>query len=308
VLTRNPDWKATTPAFEEIEIIIVADVKAGELALQAGELEIADLQPETAANFDKSPLPGISLVTLPGAYYQWIGMNVEHPKLADVRVRKAIQRAIDMASVVEGAYANTSIVAGGIVPPGILGYRKEARYAYAPDEAKALLAEAGIRDLSLDLHYDVTNNFDAVVAQIVQANLSDVGITVNLKPTDSGVYWNLGLESKGSDWKDLQLVLQAFRTGPDPADALQWFHSEQVGIWNWQRWKSEEWDKLWTEALAEKATEKRGAMYLRMQDLMEDSGAFVWVTYWPRLYGVSERIKPAFYPGGDYRLERFVPA
>jgi len=308
VLTRNPDWTATTPAFEEIEIVMVADIKAGELALQAGELDIADLQPETAANFDKSPLPDVSLVTVPGAYYQWIGMNVEHPKLADIRVRKAIQRGIDMASVVEGAYAGTAIVAGGIVPPGILGHRKEAGYAYAPDEARALLAEAGVSGLSLDLRYDVTNNADAIIAQIVQANLADIGIMVDLKPTDSGVYWNLGLESKGSDWKGLQLTIMAYRTGPDPADALQWFHSDQVGIWNWERWKSEEWDKLWAQALGEKDPAERGSMYLRMQELMEESGAYVWVTYWPRLYGVSKRIHPAFYPGGDYRLEHFAPA
>ncbi|MGC1486796.1 MAG: hypothetical protein WA784_03300, partial [Albidovulum sp.] len=110
-------------------------------------------------------------------------------------------------------------------------------------------------------------------------------------------------ESEGDDWKDLQLTIIAYKTGPDPADALQWFHSSQVGVWNWERWSDAEWDRLWDAALSEKDPAKRGAMYLQMQDIMEETGAYVFVTYWPRLWAISNRVKPAFYPGGDLRAE-----
>lgn len=308
VLTKNPDWTATPVTFDQIEIVIVADYTSGELALQAGELDIADLQSETAANYDSAPLPGIKMVNLPGSYYQWLGLNVDHPKLQDVRVRKAIQRGIDAASAVEAAYSGTAPVAHGIVPTGILGSRDHAGYSYDPAAAQALLAEAGVSDLSLDLRYDVTDTSAAIMGQIIQANLADIGVTVNLMPTDTGVYWNLGLESKGEDWKDLQLTIIAYRTAPDPADALQWFHSEQVGVWNWERFKDPEWDKLWDAAIGEPDATKRGEMYLKMQDIMEEAGAYVWLNFTPRIYGVAEAITPAFYPGGDFRLEGFSKA
>src|SRR5690606_15796989 len=110
VLERNPDWTATPVAFDRIEIIYVADTKAGELALQAGEVDSADLQTETAGNWDSAPFPNTNFVKKPGAYYQWLGMNVDHPKLQDIRVRKAIQHAVDVSSIVEAVYAGTSNV------------------------------------------------------------------------------------------------------------------------------------------------------------------------------------------------------
>ena len=303
VLTKNPGWTATEVVFDTIEFVLVADGKAAEFAIEAGEIDAAEILSETAANWETAPIAGSTLSKLPGSYYQWIGMNVDHPKLQDIRVRKAIQMAIDVPTVVQAAYAGTSGVAGGIVPDGILGARPATSYNYDPEAAKALLAEAGVNGLELDLRYDVTTNSDAIVGQVVQANLADIGVNVTLMPVDSGVYWNLGLESEGDDWKDLQLTIIAYKTGPDPADALQWFHSSQVGVWNWERWSDPEWDKLWDAALSEKDPAKRGAMYLQMQDIMEDTGAYVFITYWPRLWAISDRLKPAFYPGGDLRAE-----
>jgi peptide/nickel transport system substrate-binding protein len=308
VLVRNPDWTGTPAAFDSIEFVMVADSKAGELALQAGELDIAGLLPETAANFDAAPYPNTSFVNIPGTYYQWIGLNTEHPKLADLKVRQAIQRGIDVESCLAAAYSGLSPVATGIVPVGILGHRAAAGYSYDPAAAASLLAEAGVSGLTLTLHYNVSNNEDAVIAQVVQANLADIGVTVELMPVDSGVYWNLGIESKGDDWKNLQLTIMAFRTGPDPLDAMQWFPASQYGVWNWERWKDDEFETLWTAAIGEKDVAKRGQMYERMQEIMENTGGYVWITYPAVLYGVSTRVKPAFYPGGDYRAEEFALA
>src|SRR5262249_40946142 len=152
------------------------------------------------------------------------------------RVRKAIQRAVDVDSIIAASYSGTSPKATGIVPVGILGHRDKGGYSYNPSEARASLAKAGVSDLSLQLRYDATDTTYPTPAQIVQANLADIGIAVELMPLDSGPYWELGLESKGKQWRDLQLTIMAYRTGPDPADALQWFTKSQVGVWNWERW------------------------------------------------------------------------
>lgn len=309
VLKRNPDWKGVAqPVFDTIEFVMVADTKSGELALSAGELDIASIQPETAAGFEASPIANTSLINIPSSYYQWIGMNVDHPSLQDIKVRQAIQRGIDVRSIIEAAYAGLSPVSTGNVPPGINGYRVAPGFSYDPEAARALLAEAGVSGLTLDLRYDNSGAEDAIVAQVVQANLADIGITVNLMPLDSGVYWTLGLESEGETWKDLQLTIIAYRTGPDAADALQWFPSNQVGVWNWERWKDAEFDQLWTDALSEKDVKKRGAMYQRMSEIMELTGAYVWITYPPVVMAVANTVKPAFYPGGDYRPEEFTKA
>lgn len=308
VLKANPNWQGTKPVFQEVHYIHVGDEKAAELALQANEVDAAYLRPETAAAFATSPYPDTDLVTIKGLWYQWMGMNTDYPKLKDVRVRKAIQRAVDVEAVIAASYSGTSPAGTGIVPPGILGHREKAGYSHNPGEAKALLAEAGVTDLSLKLRYDASSSVDATTAQVIQANLADVGITIELVPTESGPYWELGQESKGDQWKDHQLIIMAFRTGPEPADAMQWFTKSQIGIWNWERWSDPEFEDLWQKALSEKDVEKRGAMYVRMQDIMENTGAYVWITFPASFIGCRKGITAGYFPGGGWLPQEFKTA
>ena len=195
----------------------------------------------------------------------------------------------------------------GIVPLGITGNRSVSKYSYNPDEARALLAEAGVSGLELELK-TLNEAYRVTAAQIVQANLADVGITLTITPVDSGPFWNLGLESKGEDWKTLELWWMRYRTSPEPSDSVQWFVKSQVGVWNWERWSDQEFEDLWAKGLAETDTAKRSEIYLRMQEIMEDTGAYVWITHDPLSYVHSDKIVPDFDSGGEVLVERFRKA
>jgi peptide/nickel transport system substrate-binding protein len=307
VLKANPDWTGTKPLFNEVHFINIEDTSAAELAFEAGEVAITGVLPATAARYLKSPPASSKLTNVAGPYYTWIGMNTEHEKLKDIRVRKAIQRAIDVNSILEAAYGGTAPLAHGIVPPGVTGNRKQSKYSYSPDEARALLAEAGVSGLSLEFK-TLNEAYRVTAAQIVQANLADVGITCEIIPLDSGPFWNLGLESKGEDWKSLQLWWMRYRTSPEPSDAIQWFIKSQVGVWNWERWSDPEFEELWTKGLAETDTAAREKIYLRMQEIMEDTGAYVWITHDPLNYIHSDKIVPDFDTGGELLVEKFRTA
>ena len=147
-----------------------------------------------------------------------------------------------------------------------------------------------------------------MASQIIQTNLADVGIKVEIIPLDSGPFWNLGLESQGEDWKTLQLWMMRYRTSPDPSDMIQWFVKSQVGVWNWERWSDPEFEDLWTRASPRLDTTKRGEIYLRMQEIMEDTGAYVWITHEPLNYIHKTNVKPGFDAGGELLVERFEKA
>ena len=85
---------------------------------------------------------------------------------------------------------------------------------------------------------------------------------------------------------------------PDPSYATAWFVTSQKGIWNWERFSNEEFDKLEVAAKAEVDTSKRDTMYQRMQDIMEDSGAYRFITHEATPVIYSDNIKPAFRPDG----------
>jgi peptide/nickel transport system substrate-binding protein len=280
----------------------VEDTKAAELAFEGHEVDVTSITTETAARYKKSMPAGAKLIETPGPFYSWIGMNTDHPLLKDIKVRKAIQRAIDVDAILQGAYAGVSPKAFGCIPIGILGHREAAKYSYNPEEAKALLKEAGVSGLKLELK--TLNQTERIAAcQIIQANLADVGIEVTIIPLDSGPFWNLGLESKGEDWKSLQLWIMQYRCSPDPSDPIQWFIKDQVGVWNWERWSDPEFEDLWKKGLEETDTEKRKQIYLRMQEIMEDTGAYVWLTFDPLFYAHSDAVVPDFDSGGEVRAE-----
>jgi peptide/nickel transport system substrate-binding protein len=181
--------------------------------------------------------------------------------------------------VLEAGYFGAAEVAEGLVAPGIIGHRDERLYAERDlDEARRLLAEAGFPD-GFQTTLAVIGNTDKIaMAQVVQANLAEVGIEVEVLPYDSGRYWSLGIEADGDDWKTLQMYMARWGMPPDPGSMTQWFTEEQIGIWNWERWYDKEFNELHLAALKELDTEKRDAMYVRMQDLMEESGAYLWLT------------------------------
>ena len=87
-----------------------------------------------------------------------------------------------------------------------------------------------------------------------------------------------------------------------------WFRKEQIGIWNWERWSDTEFEDLWNKGLAELDTAKRADIYLRMQEIMEDTGAYVWITHEPLNYIHKTSIKPGFDAGGELLVERYTKA
>ncbi len=297
VLARNPQWIGPPPEIEEIQILIIEDDKAAEIAYEAGEIEFTDVSLDSFTRYQTKPPPNTKFFQRPGLYWTWMGMNTEHPKLQDIRVRKAIQHAVDVDAIIEAAYGGVPPHSHGIVPPGLIGYRDSGPFDKPdPEKSKALLQEAGVSDLTLTLQ--ILNQTDNVVAaQIIQANLADIGINVEIVPLDPGPFWNLGQESQGEDWKDLQLWIMQYGDTPDPSQMTQWYISEQVGVWNWERWKIPEFDELHKQGLAESDPKKRHDIYIRMQEIMENTGAYVWITHSPVVGVYRDTIVPVVLPG-----------
>ncbi len=307
IFAANPEWTGPKPAFERVECNVISEVKAAELAFEAGELDCTEVGADTLARYNADMPTGTDIAVAGQMQYMWMGMNTEHPKLQDIRVRKAIQHAVDVDSILQGAYSGTTARSHGIVCPGLTGQRQETGYDYDPQKARALLDEAGVSGLQVTLR---TLNVQErmLAAQIIQANLAVVGITVKVLPLDSGPFWEMGQESKGDTWQDLELWLMRFGTTPDPYEATSWFVSDQVGKWNWERWTDEEFDRLFEEGIAETDTAKREAIYIRMQEIMENTGAYVWINHEPEAFVHSTNVVVNAAPSGELDYRRFTKA
>ncbi|HEX4505775.1 MAG TPA: ABC transporter substrate-binding protein [Alphaproteobacteria bacterium] len=275
-LVADPAWPGPPADFNKVQFRIVEDADSALLAFEARAVDFTRISLNALASYRKALPPATRLIEMPGLRYQWLTLNIANPKLKDPRVRRAIQRAIDIDQILAGAYSDLCPASTGVVLPGMTGHRDRILYPYDKAEAKRLLAEAKAEDLSLELAI-LSGQTDLLVAQIIQALLADVGIDVRIRQYDDGVYWSLGDKTAGDGWKSLELVLRYTTSGVDPAENLTWFRPGQIGAWNWSAFDSPEFESLYAQGLSENDTARRADIYRRMQDLMEESGGFVFI-------------------------------
>jgi len=304
ILARNPDFYGPAPDFDEVHVFPIEDEKTAEIAFEAGELDFTTISLSSLPELQANPPAGALIVERPAMSYVWLGMNVDNPALQDIRVRKAIQKAVDVDAVLEAAYFGVAERSTGIIAPGLPGHRDIAPPARDLEGARALLDEAGAQDLSLTL--DILNKTERTsAAQVIQANLGELGIQVEIRPHDSGTFWTLGDESAGDAWQDIQLVISRFSMQPDPSFATAWFTPAQIGVWNWERFNSPEFGELHDRAITETDPERRHDMYVRMQELMEESGAYVFLTHELTAAIYRDHIVPGLLPDGTARFAEF---
>ena len=101
--------------------------------------------------------------------------------------------------------------------------------------------------LRLDVNSDA---LEITAVQVMQWSLKKVGIEVEIHTQDNSTFLSIGNEQAGDQWQDVQLFMQSFIGSADPYFALVWFTTKQVGLWNWERFSNEEFDRLNDEALA----------------------------------------------------------
>jgi len=110
--------------------------------------------------------------------------------LHDVRVRQAINYAIDKEAIIATIFQGVGEPSSAPIVPAVFGYTQVGPYEYDPEKAMALLEEAGYADgFSVELFHPTGRySQDATVTEAVQAMLAEVGITATLTTYDWGTY------------------------------------------------------------------------------------------------------------------------
>ena len=185
--TANPDyWAPELQHYDEIVMNVYMDATAMLAAIQAGELDAANL-----ANNDALDQVESAGFTISSWEHSWYGLFLfdragsMNPALADVRVRQAINFAFDADGMLRTAGGGHGTRTGQIFPERSVAFDPEldSAYEYDPEKARELLAEAGYAD-GLTLDMPTAAYFPAAVMALIEQQLADVGITVNY--TDAG--------------------------------------------------------------------------------------------------------------------------
>jgi peptide/nickel transport system substrate-binding protein len=186
-LVRNPAYWGTKPAIDSVTFKVIADPAAQVTALLAGDVDAVPNigAPESVAQFQADQRFVVTQGTTEGETI--LAMNERRPLLQDVRVRKAIQHAIDRQAVVDGAMFGFGTPIGSHFAPHNPAYTDLTEVtAYDPEKAKALLAEAGVAPGTKLVLKLPPPTYARRGGEIVAAQLKAVGFEIEQIPVDWG--------------------------------------------------------------------------------------------------------------------------
>jgi len=296
----NKDY-AEPAVFEEILSKVITEDSTASNALQAGDINYAFVGVATVQQLADAGFKVTEQATL---NYQFLSISVADETLSDINVRKAIREAVDVQGIIDGAYDGKATRANAIIPENMgLGYWADAP-AYGPDVAKAkeYLAASGKSDITLTL--TTTNQeTDKTTAEIIQANLKDIGITVEIDAQDSAAFYEI--PGNGGGGKDRQLVYSGYTSLPDPSWSIVWFTKAQLGQWNWCDWTSPTFEANYKAGLAEFDEAKRNQIYIDMQTEWDESASMAWILFPNFYYSGQSYVKPSIQPNGWVALWNF---
>ncbi|MFI1385733.1 ABC transporter substrate-binding protein [Embleya sp. NPDC020886] len=274
ILTRNDNYWGAKPKYAKV---VVRNVPANtqQLNVLSGESQISlDMSPDQAVKV-KGQAQVLQQPTPTTAFLFSNDNPATSPITSNKDFQEAVRYGVDYKSLLDVAGAG-SAQAAGIVPSFFTGALDPAK-AIVRDipRAKAALARAGLNNPSVDLYYasDVTINginFGDLGAR-VQANLKEVGITINLKPAPTQTaldsYRN-GTEAMGLWWWQADY--------PDASDYLAFTPGELVGLRaGWKKDANAEVSALAQQAKVATSDAERVQLYRQLQEAMNKTGPFI---------------------------------
>ncbi|MCX7361819.1 MAG: ABC transporter substrate-binding protein [Alphaproteobacteria bacterium] len=170
-------WKPGQPYLDGLEMNVIPEINTALRAVVAGQNDfVYFLSPQQKPLIDRAKT--LAAVTGPTLYCPILFLNFSKAPLDDVRVRRALNHAIDREAFAKATMAGLSEVATTVLPKAHWAYdpKLENFYKHDPDKAKALLAEAGHKD-GLELHLiGYTDQRQQQRQEVIQEQLRKVGI------------------------------------------------------------------------------------------------------------------------------------
>jgi ABC-type transport system substrate-binding protein len=292
VLTRNPRYRR--PDRPYLDGVVEQVGVNGELAwlmFLSGELDVSGIPPADFPAIKRDPHPPGQLVHATTLWTQYVGLNCQMPPLDDRRVRQALNYAVNKQDVI-ALLNDRGVVAKSVVPPGMPGYRSDtAGYPYDPARARALLAEAGQGAGFTTELWTQGSDTDLKIAQKIQRDLSQVGVTMDIKQ----VAWSSFLEAIRQSKTVPLFDLGWSADFPDPSNFLDvLFHSSRWDANNHSFYANPEFDRLIDRARTVADAEARLALYRAAERILVDDAPVIllyhpisYVMMQPRVHGYT---------------------
>nr|WP_316644491.1 glutathione ABC transporter substrate-binding protein GsiB [uncultured Roseateles sp.] len=290
-------WKKGLPKIDGIIWKPVTDNNTRTAMLQAGEAHFTAPVPyEQAENLAKNPK--LDLVSYPGIFAYYMSMNTLRKPFNDVRVRHAINYAINKQALAKVVFYGYAEPAQGPVPMGVEFAAKTGSYEFNPAKARELLKEAGYPNGFETELWSANNSTTQKATQFLQQQLGQVGIKAKItlletgqrvqqmenvqKPEDAAVRLNFAGWSASTgeaDW------------GLRPLFATE---AQPPRLQNFAYYSNKEFDDLLYEALGSSDREKKIKIYKQAQEIVHKDAPWAFLVTAKVAYAKAKNLKGVY--------------
>ncbi|HAK46662.1 MAG TPA: hypothetical protein DCO79_12195 [Spirochaeta sp.] len=281
ILAKNESyWMSGLPKVDNVEMYIIPETSVQVQSLIAGQVDIVfivdtDSIPMIEANPDVHIEENLTALILVMA------MNCEDPILSNIKVRQAINYAIDKQKILDIAYGGGHII-NTFTDKGNAYYNDVEYYTYNPEKAKSLLKEAGVGpDDEFELFLPQNYALHVTAGEMYQEMLSDVGLNVKIQLVD----WSTWISDVYRGRKfDFTVIGHTGKLDPD-GTLRGYGEGKYVG------WHDERTAELLKEAAVTIGYENRKPLYDEALDIMAKEVPFVYLGSSYRQTGIRNNVE-----------------
>ncbi|MEQ2375243.1 ABC transporter substrate-binding protein [Pilosibacter fragilis] len=304
---RNDDYWRDKSILKTIKFRIITESASRTIDLESGGVDITLGLPTTDADrIDENP--DTQLIVSTGATDRYIAFNCQKDVFKDKRVRQALNYATDKESIRVVCYGeNTSETMDSVVPSTLPGHISTLKqYDYNIEKAKELLKEAGVENgFEVEFMY-LANSTNNMLAELLRQMWSQVGVTLILKPTESGALTT----SLNKGEQELCCAGTSYGLFEAGAGLYNMFHTERMYSGSARsNLSNPEVDKVLDEINITSDAEKRAVLVGTAQELIHEESPFIYIAFTKNIIGARSKVR-GFVPTPtamyDFRTVYFV--
>jgi peptide/nickel transport system substrate-binding protein len=302
-LSKNANSVLGPAQIDNLVTRIIPDNSAQFLELMADNIDLMGLDPIKYSRI----IPArpelqkkLALYKELGNSYTYMGFNLKHKPFDDVRIRRAINYAIDKQEIIDGVYLGLGINIASPYKPGTRWSNPALTpYPYDPAKARSLLKEAGFTDSNGDgilerdgkpFSFEIITNQNKErekSAVLIQRRLKEVGIDVQIR----AIEW-ASIISRFIKTGDFDVVVLGWGLGLDPDQYNIWHSSQQApGQFNFIGYNNPKVDKLLEQGRLELNPDKRMEVYHQFSATLLEDSPIIYLSAGYGLTAIHKRVK-----------------
>ena len=240
---------------------IIPEGSSRTIALEAGEVDfIVEVESMDADRLKENS--DITVLQYNDTSHNWLMLNNEAPGLDNQNMRHAINSAIDKESVVTVAYNGMATASWTMTPSNFPGTTEENADTYDVEKAKEYLDASGVDPSSVTFSIITSDDTKKRAAEVIQANLKEIGIECTIESMDLATYLSATTEGNYS------ACIGGYNTTDQLIYCKGLFHSESIGGSNRARLSDPKVDELIEEAMVTLDADER-------QKIVEELNAYL---------------------------------